>query len=84
MPPYGSGILYFDRAELTEMVASFDAQGFQVCVHAQGDRAIETVLDAYAAVLPAAPDPRPGRNPRRHRIEHGGALYPDLRAGRPS
>jgi predicted amidohydrolase YtcJ len=73
VPPYGSGIMYFERAELTEMVRDFDARGFQVCVHAQGDRAIETVLDAYAEVL------APGSgNPRRHRIEHGGAMYPDL------
>jgi predicted amidohydrolase YtcJ len=80
VPPYGSGILYFGRDELTSMVRSFDAQGFQVCVHAQGDRAIETVLDAYTAVLPPpAAQPAP-RNPRRHRIEHGGALYPDLLA----
>jgi hypothetical protein len=73
VPPYGSGILYFGRDELTSLVRDFDAQGFQVCVHAQGDRAIETVLDAYQATL------APGSgNPRRHRIEHGGALYPDL------
>jgi predicted amidohydrolase YtcJ len=73
VPPYGSGILYFDRDELTGMVGDFDARGFQVCIHAQGDRAIETVLDAYAAL---------GRtgNPRRHRIEHGGAMYPPLTA----
>ena len=51
VPPYGSGILYFERDELTAMVRDFDARGFQVCIHAQGDRAIETVLDAYAAVL---------------------------------
>jgi predicted amidohydrolase YtcJ len=73
VPPYGSGILYFERDELTEMVAAFDARGFQVCVHAQGDRAIEIVLDAYAAVLAAGEG-----NPRRHRIEHGGAMYPPL------
>jgi predicted amidohydrolase YtcJ len=78
VPPYGSGILYFGRDELTAMVRSFDAQGFQVCVHAQGDRAIETVLDAYSAVLPPAAGQPVSRNPRRHRIEHGGALYPDL------
>jgi predicted amidohydrolase YtcJ len=73
VPPYGSGILYFGRDELTSLVQSFDRQGFQVCVHAQGDRAIETVLDAYRATL------APGSgNPRRHRIEHAGALYPDL------
>ena len=75
VPPHGSGILYFERDELTEMVRDFDARGFQVCIHAQGDRAIETVLDAYAAVL------APGAGcPRRHRIEHGGAMYPPLAA----
>jgi predicted amidohydrolase YtcJ len=73
VPPYGSGILSFDRDELTAMVREFDARGLQVCIHAQGDRAIETVLDAYAAVL--APD---AGNPRRHRIEHGGAMYQNL------
>jgi predicted amidohydrolase YtcJ len=73
VPPYGSGIMYFEPGPLTEMVREFDARGFQVCIHAQGDRAIETVLDAYAAIL------APGAgNPRRHRIEHGGAMYPPL------
>jgi predicted amidohydrolase YtcJ len=90
VPPYGSGILYFDRDELTEMVRDFDARGFQVAIHAQGDWGIETVLDAYAATLARGPG-RPGRadgpggageavNPLRHRIEHGGALYPPLAA----
>ena len=86
VPPHGSGILFFTRDELTAMIREFDAHGFQVAVHAQGDRAIETVLDAYAAVLagtgpagsPSAAGP--GRNPRRHRIEHGGAMYPPLTA----
>jgi hypothetical protein len=75
VPPYGSGIMYFTRDELTEMVAGFDARGLQVCIHAQGDRAIETVLDAYAAVLGS----RSG-NPLRHRIEHGGSLFAPLAA----
>ena len=75
VPPHGSGILYFERDELTEMVRDFDARGFQVCIHAQGDRAIQIVLDAYAAILPAG-----AGNPRRHRIEHGGAMYPPLAA----
>jgi len=75
VPPHGSGILHFEGDELTGMVRDFDARGFQVCIHAQGERAIEIVLDAYAAVLP------PGAgNPRRHRIEHGGAMYPPLAA----
>jgi predicted amidohydrolase YtcJ len=76
VPPYGSGILYFERDELTRMIREFDARGFQVCVHAQGDRAIETVLDAFAATLAGVRG-----NPRRHRIEHAGAMYPPL-AGR--
>ena len=83
VPPYGSGILYFERDQLTEMVRDFDARGFQVCIHAQGDRAIETVLDAYAAVLAGtavSPGPPGPGNPRRHRIEHGGAMYPPLAA----
>jgi predicted amidohydrolase YtcJ len=73
VPPYGSGILFFGLGELTEMVRGLDARGFQVCIHSQGDRAIETVLDAYATVLAGAPG-----NPRRHRIEHGGAMYPPM------
>jgi predicted amidohydrolase YtcJ len=93
VPPYGSGILYFERDELTEMVRDFDARGFQVAIHAQGDRGIETVLDAYAATLAAGADGTGGTsgtsgtggagradNPLRHRIEHGGALYPPLAA----
>ena len=75
VPPFGSGILYFAPAELTAMVRDFAARGFQVCVHAQGDRAIEITLDAYAQALAEAPG-----NPRRHRIEHGGAMYPALTA----
>ena len=68
VPPHGSGILYFEGDELTAMVRDFDARGFQVCIHAQGDRAIEIVLDAYAAVLAARrrqPAPAPHRAWRR-------------------
>ena len=75
VPPYGSGILYFSPGDLTEMVRDFDSRGLQVCIHAQGDRAIEIVLDAYAAVLAGG-----AGNPLRHRIEHGGAMYPPLAA----
>ncbi|HEX9353255.1 MAG TPA: amidohydrolase family protein, partial [Streptosporangiaceae bacterium] len=81
VPPHGSGILFFTRDELTSMVREFGTRGFQVAAHAQGDRAIETVLDAYAAALPGSPGASgPGRNPRRHRIEHAGAMYPELTA----
>jgi predicted amidohydrolase YtcJ len=75
VPPFGSGILYFEPAELTAMVRDFATRGFQVCIHAQGDRAIEIVLDTYAQTLAGTQG-----NPRRHRIEHGGAMYPALTA----
>jgi hypothetical protein len=73
VPPYGSGILSFDRDVLTAMVTGLAKRGLQVCVHAQGDRAIETTLDAFEHITVNG-------NPRRHRIEHGGSLYPALRA----
>jgi len=80
VPPFGSGILYFEPAELTAMVRDFAARGFQVCIHAQGDRAIEIVLDAYAQTLAETQGNGTPGNPRRHRIEHGGAMYPALTA----
>ncbi|HEX7161861.1 MAG TPA: amidohydrolase [Trebonia sp.] len=75
VPPFGSGVLYFAPDELTAIVGDLAARGFQVCIHAQGDRAIEITLDAYAQTLAGTPG-----NPRRHRIEHGGAMYPALTA----
>jgi predicted amidohydrolase YtcJ len=75
VPPYGSGIMYFSPDELTAMVAEFDARGLQVCIHAQGDRAIETVLDTYATVLGGR-----SANPQRHRIEHAGSMFAPLAA----
>jgi predicted amidohydrolase YtcJ len=81
VPPYGPGIMFFSGDELTGMVGDFAARGFQVCIHAQGDRAIEAVLDAYTAVLRTeAGGDGSGGNPRRHRIEHAGAMYPALAA----
>jgi predicted amidohydrolase YtcJ len=72
VPPYGSGILFFDLAELTGMVRELDAQGFQVCIHSQGDRAIET------GPTPTPPSWLTPRARRLHRIEHGGAMYPPM------
>ncbi|MFW2338932.1 MAG: amidohydrolase [Acidimicrobiia bacterium] len=72
--PYGEngefeGLLFWEPKELMDLVVDAHQQGWQIGIHAQGDRAIEAVLDAYEAAIEA--DPRPDR---RHRIEHCG--YP--------
>jgi predicted amidohydrolase YtcJ len=72
-PPYGQGLKIQSREALIERVKSYDALGYQVAIHAQGDAGISDTLDAFEAAL----GPR-SANPLRHRIEHGGCLYPDL------
>ena len=72
-PPHGKGLKIQSRETLIESVKSYHALGYQIAIHAQGDAGINDTLDAYEAAL----GPR-SYNPLRHRIEHGGCLYPDL------
>ena len=72
-PPYDNGLKTQSPEELIEKVKWYHALGYQIAIHAQGDDAIGDTLDAYEAVLGPTSD-----NPLRHRIEHGGCLYPDL------
>ncbi len=70
--PYGtsgeySGSFYHEPEELGSLVSRALGDGWQVGVHAQGDRAIAMVLDAIEA---GSGHPAEGR----HRIEHAG--YP--------
>lgn len=60
-----TGIPFWDPKELNQTVALYDKAGFQLMLHAIGDRAIREGLDAieYAATTN-------GTNGRRHRIEH--------------
>jgi len=53
------------RAELEALVRRVHAAGLQICIHSNGDREIDAVLDAFEQVLTAAPRPD-----HRHRIEH--------------
>jgi predicted amidohydrolase YtcJ len=53
------------QAELDRSAALYDARGFQILLHAIGDRAISMALDAYAHAARAN-----GSSGRRHRIEH--------------
>lgn len=71
--PYGEdgelhGSLYWQPEELRELVVRAHRGGWQVGIHAQGDRAIGYALDAIEAALTTEP------REHRHRLEHAG--YP--------
>jgi predicted amidohydrolase YtcJ len=70
--PSNLGILRHTDEELSDVVAKADAEGYQVIVHAIGDRAVEQAVLALSSVSG-------GGNPRRHRIEHASLLPRDLR-----
>jgi predicted amidohydrolase YtcJ len=76
--PYGpddayTGSLYWgSEDDFRAAIGRAHAAGWQIGVHAQGDRAIDRVLDAYEAALEADP-----RDDHRHRIEHCGGPRPD-------
>lgn len=73
-PRCGYGNLWLSQETLNAVVASASADGYQVAMHALGDRAVEQGLNAIASV---APD---GSNPLRHRIEHNAVVRDDLLA----
>jgi predicted amidohydrolase YtcJ len=72
VPAGEKGVLLQPPAELAAMVRRCADAGFQVGIHAQGDRGIRAALDALE---PVARDD----NPQRHRIEHGGLFTATLR-----
>lgn len=62
----GSGIPFWEQDDLNKTVALYDKEGFQVLLHAIGDKSINMALNAfeYAANVN-------GTSGRRHRVEHG-------------
>jgi predicted amidohydrolase YtcJ len=68
----GRGTSFFDPEELKEAVTAIDARGFQVHVHAIGDRAVREALDAIAAARTAN-----GPTAGRHHIAHLQVIHPD-------
>jgi predicted amidohydrolase YtcJ len=60
-----SGLILTPQARIENVATTALERGFQVCVHAIGDRANRMVLDAFESALRAAP----GADPRL-RIEH--------------
>ena len=71
LEPYANratkGQINFTQAELDRVVAMLDKRGWQIFVHAIGDRGIRSALDALEHAASANPAPARGR---RHRIEH--------------
>jgi predicted amidohydrolase YtcJ len=67
--PSDFGILHQTQEELDELVLKGQKAGYQIGVHAIGDRAVEMVLNSYAKAMKAFP-----RKDCRHRIEHCGFL----------
>ena len=78
--PANTGLLLLPLDELEARARAAVGRGFQVCVHAIGDRANTLVLDALEAVIRGRPSAAGGRlaavaaaDPR-HRIEHAQIL----------
>jgi hypothetical protein len=64
-PGGGSGLPRFTQDELDRAVAAYDKAGWQVMLHAIGDRAIDMALTAFERAARAN-----GTSGRRHRVEH--------------
>jgi predicted amidohydrolase YtcJ len=61
----GKGLPFWEQAELDRAVAFWDRAGYQILLHAIGDKAIGMALDAYEGAARAN-----ASSGRRHRIEH--------------
>jgi len=68
----GAGASFFDPEELKAAVTAADGLGFQVHLHAIGDRAVREALDAVEAARAAN-----GPGGHRHHIAHLQVVHPD-------
>jgi predicted amidohydrolase YtcJ len=62
----GTGIPFWEQDDLNQTVALYDKEGFQVLLHAIGDKAINMALNAFEYAAKTN-----GTSGRRHRVEHG-------------
>lgn len=70
--PGNTGMLRMKDSELDDLVDRADSAGYQVIIHAIGDRAVEQAVRSLSRVTGSG-------NPRRHRIEHASLVPRDLR-----
>jgi len=61
----GTGIPFWEPDDLNRTVALYDKEGFQVLLHAIGDKAINMALNAFENAAKTN-----GTSGRRHRVEH--------------
>jgi predicted amidohydrolase YtcJ len=61
----GTGIPFWEQDDLNKTVALYDKEGYQVLLHAIGDKAINMALNAFEYAAKTN-----GTSGRRHRIEH--------------
>ncbi len=64
------GELNYSLEDLTATMKRSHKDGWQICVHANGDAGIDNALEAYTATLKDSP-----RADHRHRIEHCSILH---------
>ena len=65
----GRGILNYDQKGINREIEKYDRAGYQVSVHAQGDRALDMLMKAFERAIDKG-------NPLRHQIVHAGNLTP--------
>jgi len=61
----GTGIPFWEQDDLNKTVALYDKEGFQVLLHAIGDKAINMALNSFEYAAKTN-----GKTGRRHRVEH--------------
>ncbi len=66
------GLAYVDPSLLRDIVTALDAHGFQVHIHAIGDKAVRDALDAIGAARAAN-----GFRDTRHHVAHLQVVHPD-------
>ncbi len=67
------GMMLYSQRSLNKLVLKAHRAGFQLAIHAVGDRTTDVVLKAYEKALKESP-----AEDRRHRIEHASVLSKNL------
>lgn len=71
--PENHGVHYYDQETVDRLFVAAHEQGWQITAHAQGDAAIDMLLNTIEKANEKCPRPN-----ARHRIEHAGVASADL------